>query len=130
MNISEDVVRVHLENPQEINVQRTEEKEPEHFVFSTVIVAGGPAANTYEQVLAEDPLRKDFSILAIDNPVVICNKAQVGNPANQVAGVPFPQGAYLPAGSSFSGTGTAQIYVVATVAATSRVALFVNRRGA
>jgi hypothetical protein len=129
--ISEDVVRVHLENPTDIAIQRTEEKEPEHFVFSTVVVAGATAGlSPSEQVLAEDPLRKDFSILAIDNPVVICSKAQLSNPANQVAGVPFPQGAYLPAGSSFSSTGTAQLFVVATVAAASRVALFVNRRGA
>ena len=127
--ISEDIVRVHLENPGDIAIQRTEEKEPEHFVFSTVVVGFGISGyNNYEQVLAEDPLRKDFSILSLDNPVVICNKAQVNDKANQVAGVPFPQGALLPAGSSFTGTGTAQIFVVATTGSPSRVSVFVNRR--
>jgi hypothetical protein len=128
-NISEDVVRVHLENPQDINVQRTEEREPEHFVFSTVVIAFGvPGLNPYEQVLAEDPLRKDWSILAIDAPIVICNKSQISDKANQVAGVPFPQGAYVPQGGAVTGTGTAQIFAVATSATPCRVSVYVNRR--
>jgi len=130
MNISEDVVRVHLENPQDISVQRTEEHEPEHFVFSTVAVAFGTTGyDNFEQVLALDPLRKDASILAVDNPVVVCHShQQLTDPANQVSGVPFPQGAYLPAGSSLTVTGTGPCWVVATVAAASRVSVFINRR--
>jgi hypothetical protein len=129
-HISEDVVRVHLENASDIAIQRTEEKEPEHFSFSTVVVASATAGiNPYEQVLAEDPLRKDFSIMAVDSPVIICHAAsQLTDKANQVAGVPFPQGAYLPAGGSVTGTGTGRLWVVATVTTASRVSLFVNRR--
>lgn len=128
---SEGVVRVHLENPEDIHVQKTEEKEPEHFVFSTVVVAHGVAGyNNYEQVLPEDPLRKDWSILAVDAAVVICNKAQLNDPANQVAAVPFPQGGLLPQNASISGTGTAQIFAVATSATPCRVSVFVNRRSA
>ena len=131
--ISEDVVRVHLENPQDINVQRTEEHEPEHMVFSTVVVQGGqvyggPGLNPYEQVLPEDPLRKDWSILAVDAPIVLCNKSQVNDKANQVAAVPFPQGAYVPQNVAISSTGTAQVFAVATTNAACRISIFVNRR--
>jgi hypothetical protein len=132
MNISEDVVRVHLENPNDIAIQRTEEKEPEHFVFSTVAVAFNTTGyNNFEQVLALDPLRKDASILAVDNAVVVCHShQQMTDPANQVAGVPFPQGAYLPAGSSLTVAGTGPCWVVATVASASRISIAVNRREA
>jgi hypothetical protein len=127
--ISDGVVRVHLENPEEISVQKTEEKEPEHFTFYTVVVAAGVTGyNLSEQVLPEDPLRKDWSILACDAPVVLCNKAQVNDKANQVTGVPYPQGGYLPQNASVSSTGTAQLFVVATSATPSRVSVFVNRR--
>jgi hypothetical protein len=127
-----DAIPVHLMNPEDINVQKTQEHEPEHFVFSTVIVAFNTVGyNNFEQVLALDPLRKDASILAVDQAVVVCHShQQMTDPANQVAGVPFPQGAYLPAGSSLTVTGTGPCWVVATVAAASRVALFVNRRAA
>lgn len=128
--ISDGIVRVHLENPQDIAIQRTEEHEPEHFNFYTVVVAYGVTGyNPFEQVLPEDPLRKDWSILAVDGPVVLCNKLQVNDKANQVANVPFPQGGYLPQNASVSGTGTAQLFAVATSATPCRVSVFVNRRG-
>lgn len=130
MTISEDIIRVHVENHDDLKTVRTEAHEPEHFVFSTVVVAYNTAGyNNVEQVLAEDPLRKDASIMAVDNPVVICHAAsQLTDPANQVSGVPYPQGAYLPAGSSLTVTGTGRAWVVATVASASRVSLFINRR--
>jgi hypothetical protein len=124
-----DAVKVHVTNADDFSIQKVEEREPEHFVFSTVVVAFNlPGYNNYEQALPEDPLRKDFSILSLDNPVVICTKAQLTDTANQKPGVPFPQGGLLPAGTSVTGTGTAQIFVVATTGAASRVSLFVNRR--
>jgi hypothetical protein len=126
-----DAVKVHLTNPEDIGITRTEEKEPQHFVFSTVVIAfNATGYNPHEIVLMEDPLRKDWSILAVDEPIVLCNKQQRYDPANQVAGVPYPQGAYLPAGSSITGTGTAQLYAVATSATPTRVSIFVNRRSA
>ena len=129
-SITEEVVRVHLENPEDINVQKTEEHEPEHFVFSTVAVAFNTTGyNNFEQVVALDPLRKDWSITVLDNPVVLCHShQQMTDPANQVSGLPFPQGAMLPAGQSFTFTGTGPAWVVATVAAASRVSIAVNRR--
>jgi hypothetical protein len=131
MSYSEDVVRVHLENPDDINVQRTQEHEPEHFVFSTYVIGYNlPGYNNAEQILPEDPLRKDWSILPVDAPIVLCNKSQLTNAANQVAGVPFPQGGYVPQGTSITGTGTAQIFAVATTSAPCRVSTFVNRRSA
>lgn len=132
-NLSEDIVRVHLENAADIAVQKTEEKEPEHMVFSTVVIQGGqvyggPGPNPYEQVLPEDPLRKDWSILAVDAPIVLCQKSQVYDKANQVASVPFPQGAYVPQNVAISSTGTAQVFAVATTNTPCRVSIFVNRR--
>jgi len=131
--ISEEVIRVYVENPEEFpNPGNVEEKEPEHFSFSTVAVAYDLAGyNNSEQVLALDPLRKDASILAVDNAVVVCHShQQVTDPANQISGVPYPQGAYLPAGSSLTVTGTGPAWVVATVSSASRVSVFINRRNA
>lgn len=127
-----DAIPVHLTNPEDISIRKTEEHEPEHFSFSTVVVASNTSGyNNYEQVVALDPLRKDWSITAIDNPVVLCHShSQITDPANQVAGVPFPQGAILPAGQSFTFTGTGPAWVVATVTAASRVSIAVNRRNA
>lgn len=129
-NVSDDVIRVHLENPEDVRPGNVEEREPEHFVFSTVAVAFNTAGyNNSEQLLAEDPLRKDFSVLSVDNPVVICHSAsQLTDPANQVANTPYPQGALVPAGVSVTGTGTGRVWVVATTAQPSRVSVFINRR--
>jgi hypothetical protein len=127
----EDAIKVHVVNTDDINIVRTEEKEPQHFVLSTVVVAYGVAGyNNYEAVLTEDPLRKDWSILAVDTPIVLCSKSQLTDPANQVSGIPYPQGGYLPAGSSITGTGTAQLFAVATSDVPCRVSIFVNRRNA
>jgi hypothetical protein len=129
--MDEDAIKVHVCNSDDFKVTRTEEKEPQHMVFSTVVIAYNTAGyNNYEQALPEDPLRKDWSILACDAPAVICTKSQLTDPGNQVSGVPFPQGAYLPAGSSITGTGTSQIFVVATTATPNRISLWVNRRSA
>jgi hypothetical protein len=126
----DEAIKVHIVNTDDIRVQRTEEKEPEHFVFSTYVVASALAGyNTIEQVLAEDPLRKDASILAVDSPIVVCHSpAQANSPANQVAGVPYPQGAYLPANQSITIAGTGRVFVVATVNTASRVSVAINRR--
>ena len=129
-SLSEEVVRVHLENASDIQVvTRTEEKEPEYFSFATVIVANGGSFNLIEQVCALDLLRKEISFIAVDSPVVVCHSiAQAMNPANQVANVPFPQGAFLPVGTSLTLGGTGPIWVVATVATASRVSVAQSRR--
>jgi hypothetical protein len=124
-----DAVKVHVTNPEDFQIQRTEEHEPEHFNFYTVVVASGVTGyNLFEQVLPEDPLRKDWSILSVDAAVVLASKQQVNDKANQVTGIPYPQGALVPQNASVSGTGTAQLFVVATGATPSRVSVFVNRR--
>lgn len=131
MSYSEDVIRVHVENADDIKTVKTQESEPEHFNLSTVIVALNTVGyNNFEPVLMEDPLRKDASILSVDNPVVLCHSvAQAMNAANQVAGVPYPQGSYLPAGTSLTLTGKGRMWVAATSASPSRLSVFVNRRG-
>jgi hypothetical protein len=131
MNVMDtDAIPVHIVNPEDFAAGNVEEHEPEHMQFYTVVVAYNTTGyNNYEQVLPEDPLRKDWSIVSMDAAVVICNKAQVSDKANQVANVPFPQGAVLPANTAVTGTGTAQVFVVATGSTPSRVGVFVNRRG-
>jgi hypothetical protein len=131
MNEDGSEVRVHITNPEDLTVVRTEEKEPEHFIFSTFVVAAGLTGyNVVEMILPEDPLRKDASILACDSPVVVCHSmSQASQVANQVAGVPYPQGAYLPAGFSVTISGTARVYVTATAGTASRVSVVTNRRG-
>jgi hypothetical protein len=127
----EDAIKVHVCNTDDFKVTRTEEKEPQHFVLSTVVVAYNTSGySNYEQVLPEDPLRKDWSILAVDTAIVLCSKSQLTDPANQVSGIPYPQGGLLPSGSSITGTGTAQLFAVATSATPCRVSIFVNRRSA
>jgi hypothetical protein len=128
--ISDEVIRVHLENPQEITgVGDKEEFEPEHFSLSTVVVSTAAPYNKIEKVLALDPLRKDFSIVSLDGTIVLCHSlAQANSAANQVANVPFPEGAVLGQNAALTGTGTGQMWAVATGATPCRVGIFINRR--
>jgi hypothetical protein len=44
-----------------------------------------------------EPNRKELRVLSADNPVVICDSyGQANDPANQVVGLPNPNGALLP----------------------------------
>ncbi len=75
-------VHVHVDNAKEISdgvqVVRTEEREPEHFVCSTVVVpqpsagvGGGQTNVNATQVCYLNLLRKSIAIQAIDSPVVL-----------------------------------------------------------
>ena len=131
------VTHVHVDNMAEMQIVRTEEKEPEHFVCSTVVVpqpsagvGGGQTNLNVTQVCYLNPARKSVAISSPDNPVILCHSyQQAQNPANQVAGVPFPQGTYLPAGGTAALDGTGPLWVVATVAGASRVSVVENVRG-
>lgn len=136
--LSEDIIRVHLENPQDILLMPprvTEEKEPEHFVFGTYVIANATGYDLYKQLLPEDPLRKDWSVMTVDQPIVLCHSAnqaasyagQVANAASSVT-VP-PTGAFIPAGSAFTFTGTGAVWIAATSATPTRVSYAANRRG-
>jgi len=129
-SIKDEVGRVHLENPEDINVQKTEEKEPEHFVFRTFTVANNVAGyDNNELILALDPLRKEASILAVDRAIVLCHsRNQLTDPANQVTNVPNPQGAYLPANAAVTVQGTGRVWAVATSATPTRITVIANRR--
>lgn len=107
---------------------RTEEKEPEHFSFSTIILTPGqsPLDN---QILAHDPLRKSAAILPIDAAIVLCDSpGQAASPSNQAAGFAAPDGAYTPQGTSVAVTGTGPAWAACQVQ--TRVSLIINRRGA
>lgn len=138
MSTDYESIHVHLDNPQDIQVQRTEEKEPEHFIFATFILQLGQAANAqfsgiqpYEKILALDPDRKDASINTVDQAVIICHSAAQAQFQSSPAGnVNTPAGVYLPAGSSMSISGTGAVWAAAvTAAGPTRVGVAINRRG-
>lgn len=60
--ISEDVIRVHVDNPEELRTVHTEEIEPGLFTTSSFSLPGSGPVGTPPygptQILAEDPLRK------------------------------------------------------------------------
>lgn len=121
-----NAIPVHVENINDLRIVKTEEVEPEHFVFSTVVVAPGQAG--IQELLKLDPKRKDASLLPIDAPIVICHTyGQTMSASNQVAGFTAPDGAYVPQGTSMTLSGTAAVYV--TCQAQTRVTLIINRRG-
>jgi hypothetical protein len=127
-------IPVHLSNPEDM-IFRTEEHEPEHFSFQTYVAqpgAGGGAVGTGGQgsaqmLLGLDPLRKSASINSADAPIVLCDSAQqASRPANQVAGFPFPDGAYVAQGQPVNLSGTAAVYVACQ--AQTRITVIQNRR--
>jgi len=133
----EDAVKVHVVNASDMKAVATEEKEPEHFIFSTFVLQGIGTGNAdempqyYLQILNLDPRRKSVSIMSLDNPIVLCHsEAQAMSPANQVAGLPDPDGIVILAGGTFSVNGTGPIWAVSTVTGNSRVSVASNRRGA
>lgn len=133
-DIADGTVRVHIDNPEDLKGDLTEEIEPQHFVCTTFSLAAAtpnnPNGNT-AQVLYLDTLRKNAVILSIDSAVVVCHTwRQTQDPANQVAAVPFPDGYYLPIGVPLEIDGTGPLWVVATqIATSSRVSVAINRRG-
>jgi hypothetical protein len=136
MTAGYDAIHVHVDNATDF-VVRTEEHEPEHFTFATFVLQPGQAGGSvgtggqagFQQLLAQDPLRKDASILPIDAPIVLCDSAmQAMQASNQVAGFPAPAGAYVPQGTSVSLEGTGPAYGACQVA--TRVSIIINRRGA
>lgn len=135
-----DVVHVHVDNMGDMQpAVPTQEHEPEHFVCKTFVLAtasgvnvGGAQSRTdIDQILGLDPQRKDAAIYAVDTPIVLCHNAQdAQNVANQAAGVPTPQGAYIPTGGNASVSGTGPMWAVNTTPGTPcRVVVIINRRG-
>jgi hypothetical protein len=131
----ESHVSVHVENFDDFKTTKTEEVQPEHFVFSTYVVQGGQVSQgagnpPFQQILMLDVERKDAAITSPDAAIVLCHSAaQAQSAQNQVAGVPNPEGFYIPAGGSISLEGTGRVWAVATVNTPARVCVAVNRRG-
>lgn len=120
-------------------ITRTEEKEPEHFDCTTFVLqavtginTGGAGSRTdIAQILTLDLERKDAAILAVDAPIVVCaTYQQAARVSNQAAGVPAPDGTYLPQGGNIGTSGTGPLWAVNTTPATPcRVSVIANRRG-
>src|SRR5271170_3301314 len=142
-HIISDVVHVNVDNVDELahatRAVKTEEVEPEHFTCTSFVLqaatginVGGAASRTdIAQILAEDLRRKDAGILPIDAPIVLCTTyQQAARVSNQATGVPYPDGAYVPALGNVSVTGTGPLWAVNTTPATPcRVSVIINRRG-
>ena len=129
--LSEDVIRVHIENADDVKSVSTVEKEPEHFAFGTRVIANAAGYDKFTLLLNEDPQRKDWSITTIDQAIVMCHSAAQANSAsNQVAStVSPPDGALINAGGAFTFVGTGPVWIAATSATPTRVSYAVNRRG-
>jgi hypothetical protein len=64
-------------------------------VYRTMVLQPGQ----FRQFLPQDPQRARAVVVAIDEPVILCdNKELASNPDNQVAVTPYPTGFWLPAG--------------------------------
>lgn len=127
-----EAVRVHVTNPEQITF-RTEEKEPEHFVFETVTLQTAAQLSVQgqgPQMIADlDPLRKDLSLYPVDAPIILCHSpGQVTSPANLVTGFTAPDGAYVAQGQAVTLTGTGRVYAMCQ--APTRISMISNRRGA
>jgi hypothetical protein len=82
-------VRVHVTNP-----VATSTADVQFGIYETIVLAGGGN----QQILPRDPLRQYAYIFAVDEPVVLTTTLEASQaPSNQVALVPNPSGAYLPA---------------------------------
>jgi hypothetical protein len=130
-----DAVGVHITNFEDL-VFRTEETEPEHFSFETLIFEPGQAGGSVgtggqpgqQQILSLDPLRKDASIVPLDFPIALCDSAQqASRPWNTIGGLLLPDGALILAGQSVSLEGTGPAWISCQSA--TRVTIIINRRG-
>jgi len=64
-------------------------------IYETYILT---AADPVQAILPQDPQRYRYTVIAIDNDIILGpTKGVVGSPVNIVAGVPAPNGFYLPA---------------------------------
>jgi hypothetical protein len=70
-------------------------ERPECAIFRTLVLQPVQA----RQLVPRDPRRRRAMIMAIDEPVIICNtQDQASSPDNLAAAVPYPAGFWLPAG--------------------------------
>jgi hypothetical protein len=135
MHDDDAAVGVHITNFEDL-VFRTEETEPEHFSFQTLLLEPGQSGGQVgsggqpgqQQILALDPLRKDASIVPLDFPIALCSSAQqASRPWTTFGGLLVPDGALVQAGQSVSLEGTGGAW--ASCQSATRVVVIINRRG-
>jgi hypothetical protein len=112
--------------PMPLSVLPTKAEGADSGTFKTVVLT---ANNPYKMALPEDNTRRKATIIAIDNPVVLCQaEEQAQYPSNQVALVPFPNGGYLPINVPVTVTSHTVVFVAATTTATaSRIFVALER---
>jgi hypothetical protein len=96
--------------------------------FKTVVLS---VNNPYKIALPEDNTRRKATIIALDNPVVLCHaEEQAQDPTNLVASVPQPNGGYIPINVPVPVSSHSVVFVAATTTATnSRVFVSIERDG-
>jgi hypothetical protein len=94
--------------------------------FKTIVLS---AANPYRIALPEDNTRRSARIIAIDNPVVLCqSESQAMDAANEVTDTPQPNGGYIPTGIVVPVTCHSVVFIAATTTASeSRVFVSIER---
>ena len=81
-------VRVHVTNAVDVS------PAAQFGIYETIVLAG----SGNQQILPRDPLRQFAYIMSVDEPVVITTTLEASQATvNQVALVPNPSGAYMPA---------------------------------
>lgn len=113
-------VRVHVTNP-----VATSTADVQFGIYETIVLPG----SGNQQILPHDPLRQYAYLMSVDEPIVITTTLEASQaPVNQVALVPFPSGAYMPA---LAWTPPIRhndpVYAANTSATPTRVVLLVER---
>ena len=121
-NKAEDyaAIRVHVTNPVATTTGATQ-----FGIYQTIVIPGSGS----QQILPHDPLRQYAYIMTVDEPVVITTTLEASqSPANQVASVPNPAGAYLPITSWTPAIRhNDPVYAANTSATPTRVVVMVER---
>lgn len=96
-------------------------------IWSTRVIPAGGAV----RILPTDPMRRNAIVMAIDNPIVLCQTQELAQAAaNTATGTPYPTGFYLPSSGNNAVPLRARGEVWAantSASATTRVSILVER---
>lgn len=119
--MSDDAVHVHLDNPEDIRVQYTEEIEPSHFISNAYLlpaagpIPGDPDGNINDpvQILQLDPMRKEAIIsLTGSGNVYFAHAFNQALSLQQNVDQAADGGALVSAPSTFKAEGTGPLWAI------------------
>lgn len=112
--------------PPEIGDLYVKTEAPEHASMFTKVV--GTAGTAYDQLLPQSPSRRRATVLALDEPVVLCSSRELAqDPRNPATAAGLPAGGFvLPAGIPVVVEARGLVWVAATSATAGRVSVIVE----